>query len=101
MISICLRRPELIPRAYQIFKQVLEDSRTGVRRVPEAEVWARMVEGVASLGKVGGNNWKIWRRRAETVVGQWESIHGRKGEPAGLEQGGEKVYQGWFAGLVQ
>ncbi|WRT65024.1 uncharacterized protein IL334_001965 [Kwoniella shivajii] len=103
MISICLRRPEHVPRAYQIFKQLLEDSASGLRRVPDAEVWARVIEGVASLGKeVEGTPWENWRKRAERLVSQWEGANGSWGthQPAGLEKGGLKVYQGWFNGLI-
>ncbi|WVR04429.1 hypothetical protein IAU60_001432 [Kwoniella sp. DSM 27419] len=104
MISICLRRPEHIPRAFQIFKQLLEDSASGQRRVPEAEVWARVIEGVASLGKESDKsaNWETWRKRAERLVLQWEVANNVLGgrEPAGMDRGGAKVYQGWFSGIV-
>ncbi|WWC67681.1 uncharacterized protein I206_101593 [Kwoniella pini CBS 10737] len=103
MISICLRRPEHIPRAYQIFKQLLEDSANRLRPTPEAEVWARVIEGVASLGKESeGTAWENWRKRAERLVMQWQGAHGDFGakQPIGLEHGGMKVYQGWFNGLI-
>ncbi|KAK8846742.1 hypothetical protein IAR55_005829 [Kwoniella newhampshirensis] len=104
MISICLRRPEHVPRAYQIFKQLLEDSISGQKRMPDAEVWARVIEGVASLGKEtdGTVHWANWRKRAERLVSQWENANGVWGnkEPAGLDKGGLKVYQGWFNGII-
>ncbi|KAK6904008.1 hypothetical protein I203_107520 [Kwoniella mangroviensis CBS 8507] len=103
MISICLRRPEHVPRAYQIFKQLLEDSASGLRRVPDAEVWARVIEGVAGLGKEAeGFAYENWRKRAERLVSQWEGANGAFAakEPAGMEKGGLKVYQGWFNGII-
>ncbi|WWC87227.1 uncharacterized protein L201_002115 [Kwoniella dendrophila CBS 6074] len=103
MISICLRRPEHVPRAYQIFKQLLEDSASGLRRIPDAEVWSRVIEGVASLGKESeGIAFENWRKRAERLVSQWEGVNGNFAakEPMGLEKGGLKVYQGWFNGLI-
>ncbi|OCF41176.1 DNA-directed RNA polymerase, mitochondrial [Kwoniella heveanensis CBS 569] len=104
MISICLRRPEHVPRAYQIFKQLLEDSASGRQRIPDAEVWARVIEGVAGLGKESEKNihWENWRKRAGRLVSQWEAANGvwDLKEPAGMNKGGLKVYQGWFNGLI-
>jgi DNA-directed RNA polymerase len=107
MISICLRRPEHVPRAYQIFKQLLEDSRTGVRTLPDAEVWGRVIEGVAALGRKGLGEalvYQNWRQRAQKLVCWWEAACGveeQQGIAAGLERGGYQVYQGWLAGMVQ
>jgi DNA-directed RNA polymerase len=106
MISICLRRPEHVPRAYQIFKQLVEDSKTGLRTIPDAEVWGRVIEGVASLGREGqgeGVVYQKWRQRAERLVGWWEAACGTDsvGLPAGLGKGGLKVYQGWFEGMIK
>nr|XP_018265754.1 DNA-directed RNA polymerase, mitochondrial [Kwoniella dejecticola CBS 10117]OBR87912.1 DNA-directed RNA polymerase, mitochondrial [Kwoniella dejecticola CBS 10117] len=103
MISICLRRPEHVPRAYQIFKQLLDDSANKLRPPPDAEVWARVIEGVAALGKQSeGTAWENWRKRAERLVMQWQGAHGdfAAKQPIGLEHGGMKVYQGWFNGLI-
>jgi hypothetical protein len=106
LISICLRRPESIPRAYQIFKRLLDDSATGLRRIPDADVWANVVEGVASLGreKPGSHLHEIWRNRALGLIAQWEDACGHHADdrvPAGIEKGGAKVYRGWFTGLVR
>lgn len=107
MISICLRRPEHVPRAYQIFKQLLEDSKTGVRTLPDAEVWGRVIEGVAGLGRKGQGEalvYQNWRQRAQRLVSWWETaceVEDQQGIAAGLERGGYKVYQGWLAGMVQ
>lgn len=105
MISICLRRPEHVPRAYQIFTQLLHDSPTGRMIIPEAKVWAMVIEGVASLGNVHshGSNAPKWRGRAARLVEQWGETHGARNskEPAGLDRDGLKVYQGWFNGLIK
>lgn len=104
MISICLRRSAHIPRAYQIFKNLIEDSKTGMRRTPDAEVWGRVIQGVASLGKRGDSSdetWKQWRTRAEVLVNQWEAANNVfKGSPA-LKNNGIKVYQGWLSGMIR
>ncbi|OWT39669.1 DNA-directed RNA polymerase, mitochondrial [Cryptococcus neoformans] len=104
MISICLRRPEHVPRAYQIFTQLLHDSPTGQMRIPEAKVWAMVIEGVASLGNVHshGSSAPKWRGRAARLVEQWGEAHGARGskEPAGMDRDGLRVYQGWFNGLI-
>ncbi|WVN88677.1 uncharacterized protein L203_103890 [Cryptococcus depauperatus CBS 7841] len=105
MISICLRRPEYVPRAYQIFTQLLRDSITGQTSAPEARVWAMVVEGVAALGNESssGNNAEKWRKRAESLVEKWgesSGLQGRK-EPAGLDRDGVRIYQGWFNGLIR
>lgn len=105
MISICLRRPEHVPRAYQIFTQLLHDSPTGRMIIPEAKVWAMVIEGVASLGNVHshGSNAPKWRGRAARLVEQWGETHGARNskEPAGLDRDGLRVYQGWFNGLIK
>jgi len=103
MIAICLRRREHIPRAYQIFQQILLDAKGMPHRLPEAEVWARVLEGVTSLGemKPGDDTWKTWRTRAEALVGRWESHNNvPRGHPA-LQHDGLKVYQGYLSGLLK
>lgn len=103
MIAICLRRPEHIPRAFQIFQQILLSAKGSPHRLPEAEVWARVIEGVASLGemKQGDEAWKTWRGRAEALVGKWEANNNvPRGYPA-LQHDGLKVYQGWLSGLLK
>lgn len=98
LISICLRRPEHVPRAYQIFKQFIETP-SGDSKTLDADVWGRVIEGVASLGKGDSD---IWRRRAHALLRQWNEIHGVSADiPAGLEQGGIRIYQGYLAGLLR
>lgn len=107
MISICLRRPEHTPRAYQIFMQLLEDHRSGKSQPPSAELWGRVTEGAARLG--GEINTKdaakreTWTRRAQNLVDKWEMHQRTRGLSvvAGGGEGGIKVYQGWFAGSVR
>lgn len=106
MISICLRRPEHVPRAYQIFRQLLEDSRRGLRRLPDAETWGKVLEGVARLGRDTAADQlrsAMWRKRALDLVDRWEVEQKTKGLNviAGEADGGMKVYQGWFAGTVR
>jgi DNA-directed RNA polymerase len=103
MISICLRRPEHIPRAYQIFNQVLLDVKAAPHRMPESEVWARVIEGVASLGemKPGEETWRTWRGRAAVLASKWEAYCSVPKGTAGLEHDGIKVYQGWLSGLMK
>jgi DNA-directed RNA polymerase len=103
MISICLRRKEHIPRAYQIFNQILLDVKGEPHRMPEAEVWAAVLEGVASLGqdKGGDETWKTWRNRADVLIGKWEAYNNVvRGHPA-LHNNGLKVYQGYLSGLLK
>ncbi|ODN96443.1 DNA-directed RNA polymerase, mitochondrial [Cryptococcus wingfieldii CBS 7118] len=102
MISICLRRPEHVPRAYQIFTQLLRDPVTGQSRAPEAKVWSVVIEGVASLAGQQGSSAgaERWRKRAEKLVEQWGVSFGSKGKVPVLEHQGIKVYQGWFNGLL-
>ena len=100
MISICLRRPEFIPRAYQIFKQMLEDVKIGGQPMPDVDTWARILEGVTSLGKEGGKNAEAWRSRSMRLIEQWEEYAGG-GVAEETPEECLKVYQGWFAGLVR
>lgn len=101
MISICLRRPELVGRAYAIFNQLVEDARVGLKQMPDADIWSRVIEGVAKSGSDKANGSKA-RSRAERLVRTWESLHSSLdiGVVAGRHQQGIKVYQGWFAGTV-
>lgn len=103
MISICLRRPEHIPRAFQIFNNILSEVKSDSRRLPEAEIWARVIEGVASLGKdkPGDMSWRTWRTRAEALVGKWETMNLQGRGNAFLGDDGIKVYQGWLSGLTK
>ena len=123
LISICLRRPEHVPRAYQIFRQLLEDSKTKTRRMPDTEIWAKVVQAMAELGaprykgEEGGGGPRgmeaqrrkaeeeaaKWRDRTRGVVDAWEAAFRLSGQGvvAGREKEGIKVYQGWFAGMLQ
>ncbi|TXT11160.1 hypothetical protein VHUM_01911 [Vanrija humicola] len=105
MLSICSSRPEFVPRAYQIFTQLLDDVKAGLARLPSAEVFANVIKGVAALA-VKGNKVQsereaaLWRHRALQLVYDWETTHqGTRGIPM-LEHDGVRVYRGWFAGLV-
>lgn len=107
MIDICLRRPDHIPRGYQIFRQLLQEHEKGLRRLPEATVWGKVAEAAASLGREltakDTSKSSIWRRRAQEVVDKWETHHRTRGLNvlAGGHEDGIKVYQGWFAGSVR
>jgi DNA-directed RNA polymerase len=103
MISICLRRREHIPRAFQIFNQILLDVKGAPHKMPESEIWGRMIEGVASLGeeKAGEDTWKTWRGRAAALASKWEAhANVPKGTP-GLQHEGLRVYQGYLSGLIK
>ncbi|KAL1409899.1 DNA-directed RNA polymerase [Vanrija albida] len=106
MLSICSSRSEFVPRAYQIFTQLLDDAKAGIARLPPAEVFANVIKGVAALGEDKGakrqseKDAAIWRHRALQLVWEWETTHrGPRGIPM-LEHDGVRVYRGWFAGLV-
>lgn len=101
MIAICLRRPEHIPRAYQIFNHILIESRANTsKRTPEADIWGKVIEGVASLGK-DKLKAKTWLSRAEVLVARWETMSDvPRGTPA-LANGGIKIYQGYLSGLLK
>lgn len=52
---------------------------------------------------------KLWMNRAEALIVNWEEFNGGRGrqdpqssrpKPAGLRQGGEKVYQAYLGGLM-
>lgn len=103
MISICLRRPEHIPRAYVIFNNILLDTKSSSRRIPEAELWGRVIEGAASLGKdkPGDTSWRTWRLRASALVGKWETMNNHSRGQTYLGDDGIKVYQGWLSGLIK
>ena len=101
MIGICLRRKEHIPRAYQIFRQLIDDAENGSRPWPDADTFGRVLHGVASLGRDGAPAFVKWRSRAERILDKWESLQPRiRGMPALTEQG-VRVYRGWFQGLVR
>ena len=100
MIGICLRRKDHIPRAYQIFRQLMADYEAGVRGVPDADIFGRVVEGVSTLGQEGMPNYEHWRSRAERMIDQWEAVYKASNGYAALGSQGIKVYLGWFSGMV-
>jgi hypothetical protein len=105
MIDICLRRPEHVPRGFQIFRKLLEDAKGGSKRIPEAHVWGKVIEATARLGQdVNDRDLKssLWRKRAQELVNRWETHHGTKGLNvlSGGHEDGIRIYQGWFAGSV-
>ena len=98
MLSICLRRPELMPRAYQIFRQILEDAAIGLQRMPDEDTWGRVVEGSALLGQGSTEIAETWRKRAARLVERWEFASPRRER---FSKKGLKVYQGFFSGMVR
>ncbi|ORY26907.1 hypothetical protein BCR39DRAFT_540046 [Naematelia encephala] len=96
MISICLRKPEYTPRAYQIFRKTLDDSAAGLKGRPDASIWGQVVEG---LVKMSDEEWKL---KAENLVHRWESSFGPlKVGQAVKQQGGLQIYRGWMSGLLR
>lgn len=104
LIAISLRRPDLVPRALLMFNQMLSGVKAdSSRQIPDAEIWGKVIEGVASLGKqqTGGQDPTVWLGRAERLVGRWESMNDvATGSPALLNEG-IKIYQGWMSGLLK
>ena len=105
LIAISLRRPDLVPRALLMFNQMLSAVKTDPsRQLPQAEIWGKVIEGVASLGKAQpgeGQDPTVWLGRAEKLVGRWESMNDvATGSPALLKDG-IKIYQGWLSGLLK
>lgn len=107
LLSICLRRPEHVPRAYQIFRQLLEDSKTKAQTMPDTEIWAKVIQAMAELGKEteGRKPGEAaqWRDRTRGLIDAWEGAFRSTGQGklAGREKEGIKVYQCWFAGMLK
>jgi len=105
MISICLRRPESTPRAYNIFRQLLADYEAGIRALPDADVFARVLEGLVFMSESPGtSDDPRWRARISRLVQRWETYRGAKDAGKGqaaLDADGIKVYRGWFMGYVR
>jgi DNA-directed RNA polymerase len=89
--------------------KMIQEIRAGTRLNPPAQTWAKVVLGVASLGKEDPENdaWEGWRAKAERLVHQWESfqalatgVNQHTGHAA-LEKDGLKVYQAWLGGMVK
>ena len=106
MISICLRRLDHIPRAYSIFRQLLQDYNSNLKPLPDADTFGKVCEGVSRLSTLGKETDELWRNRAARLVEQWEEVHlpeqiSRDEYQAALKNNGIKVYQGWFNGLYR
>jgi DNA-directed RNA polymerase len=105
MISICLRRPDSTPRAYNIFRQLLADCDAGIRPQPDAEIFGRVLEGLVVMSESpGSSDDRRWRARTVRLVQRWESYRGIKDAGKGqaaLDAEGIKVYRGWFMGYVR
>ena len=101
MISICLRRRENIPRAYQIYKQLIESVEKEEAAIPDAELFAKVAEGTASMWEKNSAAGDAWRIRAKRVAEDWTNVHKvAKGKPVTTDRG-YKVYAGWLTGLVK
>ena len=99
MIGICLRRKEHIPRAYQIFRNILTDHEGGLRPCPDADIFGSVIEGLGLLGEEGSMHASLWRTRANKALQKWEEL--QHGQPlhASLGNNGISVYRGFFSGL--
>lgn len=108
MISICLRRKETIPRAYQVFSRQLELAEQGRSLWPDATIWGKTVEGLASFGRVDESSTLYkWFQRAQDLVSRWETVSAMRlqreiapGE-AVLDNGGIQIYTGLLHGLFR
>lgn len=68
LISVCLDSAETIPRAYDLFQKLVSDFIAEQGPFPGLEIWAVVIQGVASLGDSDPK----WYRRAEDIVLQWQ-----------------------------
>ena len=113
LIHICLGRQDTIPRAFDIFWTLLDDHAAHRTSLPDANVWASVIEGILSLDapkQAGGRpvaGKSAWMPKAEVLIAEWEKFNGGRSEPGtsrvrplGLGRGGEKVYAGYLRGLV-
>lgn len=107
MLSICSSRPEFVPRAYQIFAQLLDDAKAGKANYPEASVWANVVRGIAKLTKEKAPRpgqkdlAALWRGRVSQLVWEWEKLHDNAvGNPC-TDDDGILIYRAWFSGVVR
>lgn len=105
LISVCLRRPETTPRAYDIFMRLLSSHDEGTSSLPAAAVWGSVIEGSGAMAKVviHPQQQRMWTERAADLVGRWERANGGgnvEGE-AVLRDDGVKVYRGWLRGALQ
>ena len=101
MISMCLRRKEHIPRAYQIFQTMLKGLTTNASGIPDAQLFGKVVEGTASLAEPLAEDSDLWRKRAQGLVRKWEQLQDLPIDEPALEREGVRVYAGWLTGLVK
>lgn len=107
MLSICSSRPEFVPRAYQIFTQLLKDAEAGHAQIPEATVWANVIRGAAKLGKEKADRQgpkdlaALWRNRVTQLIWRWEKLHDTPPGTPATDNNGIQIYRGWFAGTVR
>jgi len=99
MIGICLRRKEHIPRAYQIFRNILSDHEAGTRPCPDADIFGAVIEGIGLLGEEGSPHAHVWRIRANKALQKWEELQNSQPLHAALGNNGISVYRGFFSGL--
>lgn len=105
MISICLRRADSTPRAYNIFRQLLSDYDAGIRAQPEAEIFGKVLEGLVIMSESPESSHDHrWKARINRLVQRWETYRGIKDTgngQAALDANGIRVYRGWFMGYVR
>lgn len=107
MLSICSSRPEFVPRAYQIFTQLLKDAEDGLAAIPEASVWANVIRGVAKLGREKAPRpgqrdlATVWRGRVSQLVWEWEKMNGSPAGTPATDNDGILIYRAWFSGAVR
>lgn len=108
MIAILLRNRETINRAYLVFMRQLDVAQSGEASWPDAALWGKMVQGVASIGRADPTNARYkWYQRAQELVERWNEVQAeRLGEPAKsevpmLNNDGVQIYSGYMIGLLQ
>lgn len=118
ILSICVSRPEFVPRAYNIFINLIEQVKRGESRNPDAKIWASVVKAIQKLGAPNvadaqaANAAALWRTRAGQIVGNWEALNnwtaGKRTEairaPSGtpaVKRQGLLIYRAWFAGIIE
>jgi hypothetical protein len=120
LIHICLSKQDTIPRAYDIFSGLVADHTAGRTTLPDAKVWASVIQGLLSLvgqkkssstkssktSSTKGSKDLSWLQKASSLIAQWEELNGGRTDPQssrprpmGLNRDGQKVYQGYLLGL--
>lgn len=98
LLSICLRRPQSVKRAYLIFTQLLADVHSGNAPIPEATVWGEVIEAIGRNAHAFDSEQPGRAQQvAADLVRQWEELSNAIPSKEGQ---GFKIYQGWFRGLV-